>query len=130
MGLRVFLVDDLSSTRVLMQDMFEAVGDVRLVATCTSEAEANLWLDEHPGEWDVAVVDLILETGSGLGVITRCRRNHEAGRVVVFSGYLSPTLRAHCIRLGADAVFAKEESEAFVAWFAQALGGGAMQAGS
>ena len=29
-------------------------------ATASTEAEAKLWLDDHPAEWDLAVVDLVL----------------------------------------------------------------------
>ena len=113
--LRVFLVEDLLSTRTLIQDLFAAMGGIALTACATSEGEAKLWLDEHPRAWDVAVVDLVLEAGSGLGVIARCRKSHPEGAVFVFSGYMSPVLKEHCIELGAHAVFHKDQAEELVA---------------
>jgi DNA-binding NarL/FixJ family response regulator len=116
MGLRVFLVDDLLSMHSLMRDLFAAVGGVELVATASSEGEARLWVEDHAGEWDVAVLDLVLQQGSGMGVIGPCREHHPSGQVAIFSGYVTPVIRQHCLRLGADAVFGKDETAQFVTW--------------
>jgi DNA-binding NarL/FixJ family response regulator len=114
--LRVYLVDDLISTHTLMKDLFAAIGPVRLVATASSEGEARLWLEDHPGAWDLAVLDLVLESGSGMALIGPCKQANPQGQVAVFSGYVSPVLREHCLRLGADAVFNKADSADFVLW--------------
>jgi DNA-binding NarL/FixJ family response regulator len=116
MTLRVFLVDDLISMHSIMRELFGAVGDVQLVATASSEGEAKLWLEDHPGEWDVAVLDLVLQQGSGMGVVRPCRELHPQGQIVIFSSYVTPVIREHCLRLGADAVFGKDETEGFVTW--------------
>ena len=56
-----------------------------------------------------------------MGVVSHARRNAPAGaKVVVFSGYASPGIRAHCDALGADAVFEKSESGRFIHWLSQA----------
>ena len=119
--LRVFVVEDLWSTRELMAELFTAIGHVVVVGTAASEGEAKLWLDEHPAAWDVAVLDLILEAGSGMGVISHCKRLNPAAKVVIFSGYASPVLHQHCTRLGADAMFHKDDSQAFIGWISQML---------
>jgi DNA-binding NarL/FixJ family response regulator len=116
MALRVFLVDDLISMHSLMRDLFAAVGGVDLVATASSEGEARLWLEDHPGAWDVAVLDLVLQQGSGMGVIRPARVANPQGQLAIFSGYVTPVIREHCLRLGADAVFSKEETEQFIGW--------------
>lgn len=116
MELRVFLVEDLASTRGLIQDMLAIIGGARVVGSASTEAEANLWLDDHPLEWDLAIVDLVLGEGSGMGVIRRCKSVSASGRIVVFSSYVSPGIRTHCLQIGADAVFEKSESAAFIAW--------------
>jgi DNA-binding NarL/FixJ family response regulator len=123
MALRVFLVDDLISMHSLMRDLFAAVGAVQLVATASSEGEAKLWLEDHPGEWDVAVLDLVLQQGSGMGVIGPCRASHAAGQVVIFSSYVTPVIRDHCVRLGADHVFSKDETTQFITWLHQVAQG-------
>lgn len=116
--IRVFLVEDLKKTQSLMEDMFRSLGRFRVEAVARTEAEAKLWLDENRGGWDIAVVDLVLEQGSGLGVIERCRSSSPGGKVAVFSSYATPGVSSHCRKLGADAVFDKGEPAAFVAWCA------------
>jgi hypothetical protein len=39
--------------------------------------------------------------------------------VVVFSNFVTPTVHAHCVALGADAVFAKSDATGFAAWLGQ-----------
>jgi DNA-binding NarL/FixJ family response regulator len=123
MALRVFLVDDLISMHSLMRDLFAAVGGVELVATASSEGEAKLWLEDHPGGWDVAVLDLVLQHGSGMAVIRPCREGNPQGQVAVFSSYVTPVIRDHCLSLGADAVFGKDETTQFVLWLHGLAGG-------
>jgi DNA-binding NarL/FixJ family response regulator len=115
--LRVFLVEDLLRMRGLLGDLFATMGGIRVVATATTEAEANLWLEENSGQWDVAIVDLVLEQGAGMNVIRRCKADPNGGRVVVFSSYATPGVRQHCLDLGAEAVFDKGDTASFIAWF-------------
>jgi DNA-binding NarL/FixJ family response regulator len=103
----VFLVEDLKNIQAAMAQMLEGLGDYRIVRTVSTEAEALDWLERNPGAWGLAVIDLVLAQGSGMQVISRCRRTNPQGRVVVFSNFVSPGIRAHCIRLGADAAFDK-----------------------
>lgn len=117
MARRVFLVEDLRGMRALLADLFATIGGLEIVDASTTEAEARLWLDEHPGAWDLAIIDLVLAEGSGMGVIPQARRRARPGaKVVVFSGYASPGIRSHCLSLGADAVFEKSETAQFIGW--------------
>lgn len=119
MQVRVFLVEDLSTTRGLLQEVFQTVGGLTVVGMAATEAEAVLWLQDHPGAWDLALVDLVLEQGSGMGVLRHARSlAHPDARVVVFSGYLTPAVHAHCLKLGADAAFDKAQTSDFIAWLA------------
>jgi len=111
---RVFLVEDQKRMEGLMADLFRLLRGFSLVAVAPTEAEACLWLDEHSQEWDLAVVDLMLDQGTGIGVISRCKSMRPTGKVVVLSSYASPAIRRHCLALGADAVFEKSEYSAFV----------------
>lgn len=115
MELRVVLVEDLQSMRSLLEDLLALVGGARIVGAITTEAEAKLWFDDNSGRWDLAVVDLALDQGSGMNVISRAKR--EPGvKVVVFSSYATPGVQAHCFRLGADAVFDKANTAGFTTW--------------
>lgn len=116
MPVKLLLVEDLPQMQGVVIDLLSTVGEFELVKSVATEAEANLWLDENPGKWDLAVVDLILEQGTGLGVVARAR-NRSSGKVVVFSDYATDGIRKHCIRLGADAAFQKgEDLQAFLAF--------------
>jgi DNA-binding NarL/FixJ family response regulator len=115
--LKVFLVEDLHGMRGLLADLFSSLGGLTLAGYARTEAEAKLWLDEHAGEWDVAIVDLVLDQGSGMEVLRRCRAEPGGGKVVIFSSYATPGVRRHCLELGAAAVFDKSETTAFIGWF-------------
>ena len=124
MTVRVLLVDDMKHARGIVADLLASVGDFALVNVTGTEAEAKLWLAEHPGAWDLAVIDLVLDQGSGMAVIARARdaaRRH-GGSVIVFSDYASEGIRDHCLRLGADAVFLKSQTRDFMDYCSE-LGG-------
>lgn len=102
-----------------MADLLASIGDFAVAATVRTEAEALLWLAENPGGWDLAVVDLILEAGTGMGVVPKSRAAPGGGKVVVLSNYVSPAIEKHCLSLGADAVFHKtHDMERFIAYCA------------
>jgi len=107
MTIRVLLVEDDFRVHGIVADLIEGIGDLKLVATVTTEAEANLWLEENAEGWDLAVIDLILDAGTGMGVLSKCRTWSSGGRAVVLSNYISPAIHTHCLALGAEAVFHK-----------------------
>lgn len=115
--LKLLLVEDLPQLQGVVVDLLSTVGDFELAKAVATEAEANLWLEENPGKWDLAVIDLILEQGTGLGVIARARQTGGDAKVVVFSDYATEGIRKHCIRLGADAAFQKgDDLQAFLSY--------------
>ena len=116
MPVRLLLVEDLPQMQAVVLDLLSTVGEFQLVKAVATEAEANLWLEENPGNWDLAVIDLILEQGTGLGVVAKTR-DRVAGKVVVFSDYATEGIRKHCVKLGADAAFSKgDDLQAFLAF--------------
>lgn len=117
MTIRVLLVEDDRRIHSIVADLLAAIGDLRPVSIVTTEAEANLWLEENPGGWDLAVIDLILDAGTGMGVLPKCRSAARDGRAVVLSNYVSPAIQKHCLALGADAVFHKaHDMDRFIAF--------------
>ncbi len=118
LSIPVVLVEDLKQLRGVVADLLSSIGRFEITAEFGTEAEALGWLDDNPGGWRLAVVDLILEQGTGMGVIARCRdRRTDGAGIVVFSDYATPGIRQHCLRLGADAVFRKgEDVKDFIAW--------------
>lgn len=124
MSVRVLLVEDMKQVQAVLADLLASLGDFQLVDALGTEAEAKLWLAEHPGAWDLAIVDLVLDQGSGMGVIGQASEvaRRDGGTVVVFSDYASDGIRTHCLRLGADAVFLKSQMREFMDYCSE-LGG-------
>ncbi|MBP9953954.1 MAG: response regulator transcription factor, partial [Ottowia sp.] len=65
------------------------------------------WLVNHTSQWDLAIVDLFLKQGSGLGVLQATRERNPDQKVVVLTNYATPDIRVRCHQLGVDAVFDK-----------------------
>lgn len=114
----------MKQVQTVLADLLASIGDFRLVNTTATEAEAKLWLSEHPTGWDLAIIDLVLEQGSGIGVVPKARSvaDRTGGNVVVFSDYASEGIRTHCRNLGAHAVFLKSQTQEFVEYCSE-LGG-------
>ncbi len=98
--------------------MVEALSDIPLVDVVSyadNEVSATNWLSSNDGAWDLAVVDLQLKQGSGVGALSWCTTRRPDQRVVVLSGELDPLIRRQCMELRADAVFDKAtEMNAFL----------------
>lgn len=122
MTLAVFLVEDEPSIQDSLKVVIEGFMRARVIGAAQSEAEAVSWLQANPDAWHLAVVDLFLKQGNGLGVLAALAQLNVAkrGRVVALTNAASPGNRAECLRLGADAVFDKTvEVNEFLAYCAQ-----------
>lgn len=117
MTLSAFLVEDSKVIRDNLIPTLADLADVHVMGTAASEDEAHIWLSAHVGKWDLGIVDLLLEHGSGLGVLALCRDRGALQRIVILTNYATSETRFRCLRLGADAVFDKStELEAFLAF--------------
>lgn len=103
---------------VLMEELFSSLGGLRLAGKAATEAEARLWLEQHEGQWDLLIVDLVLSEGSGFSVIEHAAQQTPHGEIVAFSGYASAGVRQRCLQLGASAAFDKAQTEEFLSWLA------------
>lgn len=107
MPLSTFLVEDNAHIRQTLIAAMEDEVDVHLIGTATTEAEAVAWLGENAGAWDLLVVDLFLQEGSGLGIVKRSGKCRPGQRVVVLTNYATGEISDWARELGADAVFDK-----------------------
>jgi two-component system, OmpR family, response regulator len=105
--LRTYLVEDNATIRENLIGTLEELASVRALGWAETENEAKAWLAGNEGGWDLAIVDLFLKQGSGLGVLEACRGRDSGQRVVVLSNYATADMRKRCAQLGADAVFDK-----------------------
>ncbi|HYE41241.1 MAG TPA: response regulator [Ramlibacter sp.] len=113
---RVFLAEDLTRMRGLLVDLFSSTGEFQVVGTACTEAEAESWLARHGDEWDLAIIDLVLDEGNGTNVVRRARQSHYGGVVAVLASCVTENLREHCYALGADSVFDEAETGRFLLW--------------
>lgn len=122
MALRTYIVEDNATIRENLIGTLEELTSITALGWAETEADAKAWLAAHDGEWDLAIVDLFLKQGSGLGVLQACSPRGPQQRVVVLSNYATPDMRARCADLGADAVFDKSNEIDALVDYCLALG--------
>lgn len=126
MRLKTYIVEDNPTIRENLIDTLEELAGVTIVGTAEAENESKDWLIENRDEWDLAIVDLFLKQGSGLGVLAACRDRPSRQKVVVLSNYATVDIRQRCAQLGVDAVFDKSnEIDALVDYCIQQRGASA-----
>ena len=107
MDLRTYIVEDNATIRENLIGTLEELASITALGWAETENEAKNWMTGNEGQWDLAIVDLFLKQGSGLGVLEACRGRAAGQRVVVLSNYATADMRKRCLQLGADAVFDK-----------------------
>ena len=105
--MRTYVVEDNLTIRDNLISTLEELAPVEAVGSAETEEESAEWLTHHPTNWDLAIVDLFLKKGSGLGVLQACRERKPRQKIVVFSNYATNEMRTRCAELGVDAVFDK-----------------------
>jgi DNA-binding NarL/FixJ family response regulator len=108
LALKAFVVEDNVSIR---ESLIEALAELAGIVTggvASSEKAAIAWLTNPDNEWDIAIIDLILEPGgSGFGVLNALRDRKPGRKMVVLTGTANPEVRRQCEALGSDGVFDK-----------------------
>jgi two-component system OmpR family response regulator len=105
--LNTYIVEDNPTIRENLIATLEELASVRTVGTSDNENDGKAWLIDNPNAWDLAIVDLFLKQGSGLGVLAACRNRNSMQKMVVLSNYATADIRQRCAQLGVDAVFDK-----------------------
>lgn len=114
--LPVFLVEDDPALQGAIEETINAVCDAQVVGTASTETQAVTWLNAHPGDWKLAVLDLFLQKGTGFGVLERLAPRSSCRQVIVLTNSASPENRRRCMSMGALAVYDKmDEFDAFLA---------------
>ena len=119
-GLKIFIVEDNPVIRDNLVDTLEELASVETVGMAETEQEGVDWLHQHLPEWDVAIVDLFLKEGSGLGVLEACKDRPIDKKMVVFSNSANEDVRERCHHLGVDRFFDKsKEIDALIEYFVE-----------
>lgn len=116
MTLKAFVVEDNVAIRASLIEALRELTGIVTVGVAGSQNAAVAWLSDAANEWDVAIVDLILEpAGSGFGVLNACRNRKPGQKMVVLTGTANPDVRKQCEALGSDGVFDKSiETDALI----------------
>ncbi len=118
----IYLVEDNDAVRDSLIGMLRDFADAGVAGASSTEHAATEWLQANPDAWSVAVVDLFLLQGSGLGVVTSCAVRKPRQKIVVLTNYATADIRRRALALGADAVFDKSrEIDDFLAYCAASV---------
>lgn len=107
MASKAYIVEDNDLIRNNLVETLTELASVQTIGYSTTEADACFWLEQHPRDWNLLVVDLFLEQGTGLGVLRYCVHRSAVQKVVVLSNYATSEIRKRCLAYGADAIFDK-----------------------
>ena len=105
--LKAYVVEDNATIRENLIGALEELTCVRVVGNSATEDEGLDWLDHNMQDWDLVIVDLFLQKGSGIRLVQRISRERSSQKIVVFSNYVNASVRKRCAQLGVDAVFDK-----------------------
>jgi len=105
--MRAYIVEDNVTIRDNLIGTLEELVPIKTMGMAETENEGTGWLARNDAQWDLAIVDLLLKEGSGLGIVRACRYRHPSQKMVVLSNHATPEIRWRCAQLGADAVFDK-----------------------
>lgn len=106
-NLITYLVED---NPIVLSSLIEALRELtnlEIIAYSATQTEASQWLQTQNGNWHLAIVDLFLKEGTGLGVLAACRSRKPHQKMVILTNYATPEIRERSMALGADAVFDK-----------------------
>ena len=123
MSLKTYIVEDNPTIRENLIGTLEELACVTAVGSAETENDGKAWLNANREKWDLAIVDLFLKQGSGLGILAACRDRDLTQKVVVLCNYATADIRQRCAQLGVDAVFDKSnEIDALVDYCLQQYG--------
>jgi len=117
MTLFVFLVEDDPAIRASLVLAMSGILDAKFVGFAKGEPEAIEWLASNQGKWNLAVVELFIEEGSGFGIMTEMQHLPKNEHVVMLTNSATSENRQQALQCGAHAVFDKtEELDQFFAY--------------
>jgi len=124
-ALRAFIVENSPVIRENLAGTLEEMANVEVIGSAGDEESAVHWMSrESARNADVVIVDIFLNSGTGLGVLRAAQRLGVPGRRVVLTNYATDEVRHRCTKLGADRVFDKcRELEELISYCADLAGG-------
>ncbi len=124
-ALRAFIVENSPVIRENLAGTLEELANVEVIGSAADEESAVHWMSrESARRADVVIVDIFLNSGTGLGVLRAAQRLGVPARRVVLTNYATDDMRQRCATLGAERVFDKcRELEELISYCTDLAGG-------
>jgi DNA-binding NarL/FixJ family response regulator len=106
-NLLAFVVEDSPVIQENLIAALEEMAPVKVVGTAVDQAGALDWLNDRANRCDIAIIDIFLRQGSGMGVLRALLAADVPFERVVLTNYATADIRRQCLALGASAVFDK-----------------------
>ncbi len=105
--LLTYVVEDNPTVLSNLIETLNEIAHLKVTAHSATQSEASQWLERHHVSWRLAIVDLFLKQGTGLGVLAAFRNRQPHQKIVILTNYATAEIRMRSVALGADAVFDK-----------------------
>jgi len=116
-NIKIYIVEDSSIIRENLIDALQENAPIEVVGIAEDERSALHWLRDRSHACDLAIVDIFLKSGSGLGVLKAMQDMPDAPMRIVLSNHATPEIRVKCQQLGATKVFDKSnELDEMLGW--------------
>jgi DNA-binding NarL/FixJ family response regulator len=104
-SLRIVIGENNTDLAVTLGLLLDGEPDMQCVATGSSASAVLSALDQHGP--NAFILDLSLDDGPSLPLISKLRERLPSAAIVVFTGHKNDLLTEHCLRAGADALVVK-----------------------
>lgn len=105
--LRAFVIEDSPVIRQNLISTLQELAPVQVIGAVESQQQALQQLADPALECDLVIVDIVLQDGTGFGVLADAAVRRNGRRFVVLSNYASSQIRRRCAELGVERVFDK-----------------------
>lgn len=106
--IRLLLVDDQALVRGAIGALLELEGDLTIAASLGSGEDALVWARAHPGEADVALVDIQLPGMNGLEAVQAMQALPEPPRALMLTTFARPGYLRDALDAGACGFVVKD----------------------
>lgn len=121
--MKIALIEDSPLLREIISELFEDMEGVHLCGFAEDQKGALNLLESQ--QVDLAIVDIELKEGSGIGVLQALKSDpgrYGPPRTVILSNHAHPAMRERCAKLGIDAFFDKSlQMSQFINYVQQAI---------
>ena len=91
--INTFIVEDSPIILTNLVATLEELAPVKVVGSAPDESGALRWLTEPANHCDLVIIDVVLKSGSGLGVLKGSTRSELAAKRVVLTNYATTDMR-------------------------------------